>query len=74
MPSASPKPHDVIKAPDPDALSGTISASPNPCDISMGAPGPLGVLLPHLRGTWSHRDPTTTPNPVDGMDMTVHSE
>jgi hypothetical protein len=51
--SASPEPHDVIKAPDPYALSGAISASPDPCNVSAGAPKPLGVLLPRPRDAWS---------------------
>jgi hypothetical protein len=37
--SASSVPHDVIKAPDPCALSGTIFASPEPLDV-IKAPDP----------------------------------
>jgi hypothetical protein len=37
-------PHDVIKAPDPCALSGIISASLNPCNVSTGVPDPLGIF------------------------------
>jgi hypothetical protein len=69
--SASPDPHGVIKAPDPYALLGTTFASPDPYNVNMGAPDPLGVLLPRLRDTWSPqarreamRTPTTTPIPA----------
>jgi hypothetical protein len=51
--SASPEPHDIIKEPDPYALSGEISASLDPFNMRMGAPDPLGILLPHPRDTWS---------------------
>jgi hypothetical protein len=81
MPSSSPEPHDVIKAPDPYAPSETISTSPDPCNISTGAPDHIGVLLPGPGDTWSPlarrgatRAPTMAPIPADGMDMTVHSE
>jgi hypothetical protein len=66
--SASLEPHDVIKAPDP-------------YNISMGVPDPLGIFLPRSRDTWSplaRRGAmgalTATPIPADGTDMTVHSE
>jgi hypothetical protein len=76
-----PEPHDVIKTLDPYILSVTVSASPDPCNVSTGAPDPLGILLPRPRDTWSplaRREATgaltTTPIPADGTDMTVHSE
>jgi hypothetical protein len=62
-------------------MSGTISASPNPCNVSTGALDPLGVLLPCPRDTWSplaKREATgaltTAPIPADGTDVTVLSE
>jgi hypothetical protein len=71
-------PCDVIKALDPCALSGTVSASPDPCNVSTGAPDPLGILLPRSRDVWSPlarqgatRVPTTALIPTDGTDMTA---
>jgi hypothetical protein len=47
----------------------------------MGAPDPLGVLMPHPRDAWSPLTRpgatgalTVVPIPADGMDVTVHSE
>jgi hypothetical protein len=59
----------------------TISTSPDPCNVSTGAPDRLGVLLPRPRDTWSplaRRGATGALTaahiPADGTDMTVHSE
>jgi hypothetical protein len=78
---ASPEPHDVIKALDPCALSGTIFALPDPCNISMGASNPLGILLPHSRDVWSPLARqgamgvlTMAPISTDRTDMTTYSE
>jgi hypothetical protein len=53
----------------------------DPNNVSTGAPGPLGILLPHPRDMWSplaRRGAmgalTTAPTPTDGTDMTVHNE
>jgi hypothetical protein len=71
----------MIKAPDPCALSGTISVSPDPSNVSTGAPDPLGVLLPRPRDTlsllarWGATGALTmVPTPANGTDVTVHSE
>jgi hypothetical protein len=54
-----PSPYDVIKTPDPPRR---VSASPE------GHVEPSGK-------TWSHGGPPTTAlAPIDGMDMTVHSQ
>jgi hypothetical protein len=63
-----PEPHDVIKASDP-------------YNVSIGVSDSLGILLPHPRDAWSplaRRGATgaltVASIPVDGTDMTVHSE
>jgi hypothetical protein len=75
---ASPKPYDIIKVPNPCTLSGTIFASPDPCNVSTGALDPLGILLPRSRDAWSPLArqgatgvPTMAPIPTDGTDMTA---
>jgi hypothetical protein len=81
MPSTSPEPRDVIKAPDPHALSRMTSTSSDPSNESTGASNPIGVLLPRPRDTWSplaRRGATgaltTTPTPADGTDVTMYSQ
>jgi hypothetical protein len=51
MPFASLEPHDIIKAPNPCALLGTISTSLDPRNVCMGAPDPLGILSPRSEDT-----------------------
>jgi hypothetical protein len=58
-----------------------IFVSPNPCNVSTGAPDPHGILLPHPKDTWSPLARqgatgalTAAPIPADGTEMTVHSE
>jgi hypothetical protein len=55
---ASLEPHDIIKSARPRAPSGMTSASPEG----------------HAKPSSKTGTPTTAPTPVDGMDMTVHSE